>query len=253
MFMRFLHLKVKETDPDIIRSIYDSIVIPELQKINGCLFACLIQNNKLSDDYISLTLWESKNIAENYEKSEVFNRLLVQFEPLLAESSEWKIQLTEKLELQYKHETEKPQVKDYSVTAKATVGNGIETSVSKRLYLRLVSMKLEKNKIDEFRKIYKNEIIPALQNTNGCSFAYLVENIRNKDEVISITIWENKKSADNYESSGRFNELVSKLKPTFSKFYRWKMALDKDFSGKVKTSDDLRLSEYSMVSGRSFN
>ena len=253
MYMRFLHLKANVTDPETIRSFYDSIAIPELQKINGCLFACLIQNNKLSDDYISLTLWDSKAIAENYEKSEVFRNLLAQIEPFLAESSEWKIQLSEELQLQYKPVPEKPQVEDYSVTAKGAVANGIGPSDSTRLYLRLVSMKLEKNKIDEFRNIYKNEIIPALQNTNGCSFAYLVESIRKKDEVISITIWENKKSADDYESSGRFDELLEKLKPTLSKFYRWKMALEKEFSGGVKTSEDLKLSEYSMVSGRSFN
>ena len=253
MFMRFLHLKVKVTEPEIIRSFYDSIVIPELQKINGCLFACLIQNNKLSDEYISLTLWDSKTIAENYEKSELFRDLLAQIESFLADSSEWKIQLSEELQLQYKPVPEKPQIEQYTVAAKGAVPNGIGLGDSNRLYLRLVSMNLEKNKIDEFRKIYKNEIIPALQNTIGCTFAYLVESIHKKSEVISITIWENKKSADDYESSGRFNELLEKLKPTFSKFYQWKIALEKNISGEVKTSEDLKLSEYSMVAGRSFN
>lgn len=252
MYMRFLHLKAKETQPDIIRSFYDSIVIPELQKINGCLFACLIQNNTISNDYISLTLWDSKKIAEDYEKSDVFLKLLSQIEPFLAESSEWKIQLSEEMQLQYKPVPEKPQIEDYTVTAKGAIAKNIEPQKSKSLYLRLVSMKLEKNKIDEFRKIYTNEVLPALQSTKGCSFAYLVESLHRQNEVISITIWENKQSADAYESSGRFNQLVEKLKPTFSKFYRWKMALEKDFSGEVKTSDDLKLTEYSMVSGRSF-
>jgi len=253
MYMRFLHLKVKKTDPEIISSFYDNAVIPKLQEIKGCLFACLIRNNKLSNDYISLTIWDSKTVAESYEKSEVFHQLHDQFEPLLAESSEWKIQLTEDLELQYKPVKEKPQIKDYSVAIKSTEVNKIESNISNRMYLRLVSMKLEKNRTDEFKKIYENEIIPALQNTYGCSFAYLAESTHKKDEVVSITIWENKKSADNYESSGRFEELVNKLKPTLSKFYQWKMALENDISGKLKTSEDLKLTEYSMVSGRSFD
>jgi quinol monooxygenase YgiN len=253
MYMRFLHLKVKVTDPDVVSSFYDNTVIPELQKINGCLFACLIQNNKLTDDYISLTIWDSKIVAENYEKCEAYKKLHIRFEPLLAESSEWKIQLTEDLELQYKPVKEKPQVKDYSVAIKSTDVKEIEPSILNRMFLRLVSMKLEKNKIDKFKKIYENEIIPALQKTNGCSYAYLVESTRKIDEVVSITIWENKKSADNYESSGRYDELLNKLKPTLSKFYQWKMALERDISGKLKTSEDLKLSEYSMVSGKSFN
>ena len=252
MYMRFLHIKAKETDPDIIRSFYESVVIPELQIITGCLYAALIQNNKDHNDHISLTLWDSKINAEKYEKSGVFKKLIEQIQPFLAESSEWKIQLSEDLQLQYSPVIEEPQIEEFLVTSKGILHSNIKSDHSIGILLRLVSVKLEENKIDEFRRIYKREILPVLQNTKGCSYAYLVESLHEKNEVVSITIWDNKKNADEYESSGNFRELVSKLKHTFSKFYQWKMSLEKGFSGDVKSSEDLKLSEYNMVSGRSF-
>ena len=45
MFMRLFHLKMQSEKVDFLRSFYDAIVIPELQKIDGCLFAGLLINN----------------------------------------------------------------------------------------------------------------------------------------------------------------------------------------------------------------
>jgi hypothetical protein len=47
-------------------------------------------------------------------------------------------------------------------------------------------------------------------------------------------------------------ELVEKIRHTFSQFYLWKMALEKDYSAKVKTTDDLKVQAYNLVSGKSF-
>ncbi|NIT57559.1 MAG: hypothetical protein GWN00_15415, partial [Aliifodinibius sp.] len=59
--------------------------IPELQKIPGCHYACLIQNGNNPDEFVSMTFWNTKKEAEAYEKSGVYQSLLNQIKPFLAE------------------------------------------------------------------------------------------------------------------------------------------------------------------------
>jgi heme-degrading monooxygenase HmoA len=70
--------------------------------------------------------------------------------------------------------------------------------------------------------------------------------------VISVTIWNSKEDADKYERSGLFEELIEKVKHTFSELFQWKMALEKDVQGRINTSGDLKVAHYNMVMGRRF-
>ena len=76
MFMRLL--SAKSDDMEVFRSFYDSVVIGELQKIEGCLFAGLLQSNKDAREGISLTLWDSRDHADAYEESGIYKKLLEQ-------------------------------------------------------------------------------------------------------------------------------------------------------------------------------
>jgi heme-degrading monooxygenase HmoA len=106
--------------------------------------------------------------------------------------------------------------------------------------------------MDEFKKLYADIIIPTLKKTPGCQYAYLTESMQEENQIISLTIWDSKEDADRYEKSGRFKELVEKVKHTFSELYQWKMALEKETGKKAKTSEDLEVSRYSVVTGKSF-
>ena len=247
MFMRFIQLKINMDYREIIKQFYNDSIIPELQKIDGCLFAGLIQSNRSSDELISMTLWKTKAQAEAFENNEAFQKLMKRLKPFLSESSEWKIQLSEDLQVQYAPVQEEPVLTEYEVTAQSSKDE-IEALENPRMYVRLVSLKLQEDKVDEFRKIYIDQIIPALNACPGCLYAYLIESLRNRNEIISVTIWENKKDADIYEESGQFSELVDKVKHTFSEFYRWKMALGKSIRGEVKTSEDMKVDYYGLVS-----
>lgn len=251
MFMRFIQLKINMDYREIIKPFYNDSIIPELQKIEGCLFAGLIQSNRSSDELISMTLWKTKAQAEAFENSETFQKLLKRIKPFLSESSEWKIQLSEDLQVQYAPVQEEPILSEYEVTAQSEKSES-EVLENPRMYVRLVSLKLQENKVDEFRHIYINQIIPALNSYPGCLYAYLIESLRNRNEIVSVTIWENKKDADIYEESGKFTELVEKVKHTFSEFYRWKMALEKNIKGEVRTSEDMKVDYYGLVSARRF-
>jgi heme-degrading monooxygenase HmoA len=246
MFMRLLNIRT--SDMELLRSFYDAVVMGELQKIDGCLFAGLLQSNKEANEGVSLTLWDSRGHAEAYEKSGTYMKLWEQAKPFRSETSEWKIQLSEDLELEYRDDDE-PELEQFNVTVHERTKQDMFKQHSK-MYVRIVSHILQKDKITNFRDIYIEEILPALRKTKGCQYAYLIEGMNKANEVISLTIWDSSEYAEQYEKSGLFSELVNKLRPTFSQFYQWKMALDNHTEKKVSTSDDLKVSDYQVVTGR---
>lgn len=251
MFMRLLQLKINPDHKDMFEGFYDKIVIPALQKMKGCQFAGLIQSQENPEYFVSMTLWNSYKNAEGYEKSGVFRELLDNSKPFLAETMEWKVQLSENLEVQYAPQEESPELREYKVTAEAASNQ--QTSEIKSLYVRMLSAKIRPGKLNECRTIYKKEIAPLLNNAPGCLFAYLVEGMQAKDEIISLTIWKSPQDAKRFESDGLFDRALNKVVHTFSSLYQWKMELEKEMGGKMRTSDDVKLSGYSMVSGKRFD
>jgi heme-degrading monooxygenase HmoA len=251
MFMRLLQVKI---NPDFIKEFkdfYEVTVLPQLQEMSGCIFAGLIKGGPDISEFISLTFWETQQNAEDYEKSGVFTNLIDQARPFLSESTEWKIQLSDKMELEYAPIAEEPDVKKYSVELQKNNDEKIKLQ-SSGMYIRIVSMKIQTDKLDEFKKIYLEKVIPALRVIEGCRHVFLTESINEKDEFISVTIWDDKVYADNYENGGKFEELVEQTKHTFSQFYLWKMALEKEYSAKIKTTDDMKVETYSIITGKSF-
>ena len=250
MFMRLVQLNVERPVINEFRETYNSAVIGKLQKTNGCRFAGLIESGADECEFISLTLWDKQEQAESYEKGGGYEELLGIIRPYLQNSSEWKIQLSENLELEYKQVSEEPVIKKYAVQAQADKSGS--SRIDSRYYVRIVSLSIQEGKEDEFKQIYTDEIIPALLSTEGCKYAYLTRSVQDTSGYISVTIWDSKGDADFYESSGKFSELVNKISHTFSQFYRWKMALERDYSANIKTSEDMKVDSYNLVTGKNF-
>jgi heme-degrading monooxygenase HmoA len=250
MFMRLVQLNVEIQMIDNFRETYNKDIISRLQKMPGCRFVGLIESGTEESEFISLTLWDTQEQADSYEKGGIYEELLGKLKPYLRNSSEWKIQLSENLELEYKPVAEEPVIKRYSVQALADSSSA--GNIDSRLYVRIVSVSIQDGKEDEFRQIYMDEIIPALLATRGCRYAYLTQSIQEANGFISVTIWDSKSDADLYESSGKFSELVDKVAHTFSQFYRWKMALESDYNANIKTSEDMKVEKYNLVTGKNF-
>lgn len=251
MFMRLLQVKLNPVFIEKFKEFYESIVFPQLQKMPGCIFAGLIKSGPEIDEFISLTFWETQQNAEDYESSDIYKDLITQAKPFFSESNEWKVQLSDNMELEYAPVQEEPVAKKYSVEVQKEKDDKLKFQ-SSQMHVRIVSLKIQEDMLEEFKKVYLEKVIPALKETDGCRHVFLTESINEKDEFISVTIWDNKEYADNYESSGRFNELISMVKHTFSHFYLWKMELEKEYSAKIKTTDDMKVETYNIVTGKSF-
>lgn len=249
--MHLIQIKIKPEALELTREYYDSRAIPMLHKVKGCLFARLIQNRSEKTELISLTLWESREYAEKYQDSPVLQHMVADFTPYLAESSEWKVQLSESMELELKPAAEEPVIQSFPVSAREKLKPPTQLE-SAPMYVRIVSHNLQKGKLEEFKKLYIKEIIPVLQRTQGCLYAYLMENLQFGEKIISVTIWENHQAAEDYEKTGQFNNLIDKVKHTFSSLYRWKMTLTKVSGRELKTSEDMKVDHYQIVSGQEF-
>jgi heme-degrading monooxygenase HmoA len=251
MFMRLVQVKVKPESSDNLAALYAQRIVPVLQQTPGCIYASLIQSTSNPDESISLTLWETAHDADVYEQSGTFQRLIGEAQPYFSDASEWKIQLSKDLTLEYAPVSEEPVIRSYTETTPST--DRPTLSEVGRLFIRILSVKLQPGKTEEFAKIYQSEILPILRSVQGCRYAFLTEGVEERNEVISLTIWDSKEAADVYEASGLFKKLTKKVQHTFSELYQWKMAAERRSSVKVTTTEDLNVKGYHIVSGKTFH
>jgi quinol monooxygenase YgiN len=250
--MRLVQTKVKPDGLEMMKEHYDKNILPALQRSAGCLYACLMRSARRPEEIISMTLWETQPHADAYEKSGQFRQLMDGAKPYLADTSEWKIQLTKEMTLEYAPVPEEPTVSSYAVSATSDTHTQVPGDQASDTYLRIVSVKLKPGKLDEYKRLYESEIIPALQATKGCRHAYLTTPAGEGNEAISITIWDRKTDAEAYERSGLFEKLLEKTKHLYSELFQWKMHLDHQHPGQSATSEDIQVQGYSVVTGRSF-
>ena len=249
MYLRLVHVKIKPELLSLIPKAYNERIVPRLQGMRGCLYAGLILSESHGDECLSMTLWDTQAEAEAYEASGLFDELLREAKPYLSDSSVWKIRLSEEMKLEYQPAPEEPVVKSYALAAEPDAEIPADAGATS-MYLRIVSLKVKPSRMDELRRIYADEIIPALRNVRGCRYANLIQSIEEKDEAVSVTIWDSKQNSDAYEASGRFDQTTERIQHTLTDLYQWKMGLQKGSGRRVVTSDDLAVAHYSIVSGR---
>lgn len=251
MLMRLFQFRIKPVEIDNIKKFFKTSVFPQFEHSKGCLFAALISGEPDANDFISVTFWDSLDNIKNFESSNTLKDLLAAIKPKLAETSEWKIQLSDKMELEYAPVPEEPLIRKYDVKFQDSPDQGISLK-SREMFIRIVSFIIQPDKLDEFKRIYFTQVIPELKQSKGCRYIFLTENVNDINEFISVTIWDSKALADMNESSGKFDELVNLFKHTLSHFVLWKMKLEKEFSARIKTSDDIKVDSYNLVTVKTF-
>jgi len=248
--MRLLQLKLKSDFIEEFIYFYEQTVYPELQNLPGCVFAGLIKSTHQPDEFISLTFWKTQAQAEEYETSGPFKKLFGQIKPFLAESEEWNVHLSEDMELQYGPVEKEPVIRKYDISAKNE--NDDILSDSANMFVRVLSLVIQQDKVEEFKELYTGIVIPALIDMKGCRFVFLTESVNSSNEFISVSIWDKKEDALEYESGKKYVELTDKVKHTFSQLYLWRMSLEKEYGQKVSTSDDFKVEHYKIITGKNF-
>jgi quinol monooxygenase YgiN len=251
MYMRMLHARLKPGSLSQLRDYYVGRVIPVFQRTTGCLYAGLMQSTVRPDECISMTLWRTSEDAEAYGQSEIFHIMVNEIKVYLSESSEYTIRLSEDLTLECVPVSADPEVETYEIEATAGLPE-FNPAQSDKLWLRTVRMKIAQGKVEEFKRIYRESIIPSLREVKGCNYVYLTQRPGETNEATSVTVWSSREDAEAYEQGGLYEKLVELLRPTLSGLYQWKMDREKRVKGGVASSEDVAVEYYDILAARAF-
>jgi len=250
MYMRMLQVTIKQNQLPGLAQLYEECIIPALHNIGGCLFACLMESAREPGQGMSLTLWRSEEDSLRYEKNGLFRQLLGEAQPYFAETTEWKLELTKDFTLEYTPTPSEPQIKTFTVS---TSSGSMHTSAGRlhHPFLRIVSLHLKPGKLEEYKELYQKDIVPALLATSGCQFSCLSTSTDDSNEAISVTLWNNREDAEEYEQNGTFDLLLRNISHTLSDLSQLKMQSAGTRLPSV-TSEDVGVSGFHLVASRSF-
>jgi heme-degrading monooxygenase HmoA len=240
MYLRFLHLNVREGQEAAFARFYDESVIPALAATEGCLYAALLAPWR-STGHQSITIWSSQDTAAAYRDSGLYDRLLAEAAPMLADRAEWRIRLArDPLETADPSRRE-PPADDYRIELPA--GTAALDQGDRPPFVRIVLIRVALERLEDFVSIYRREVIPALEKVPGCRGAFLAEATARAMEVLSITLWESEEDSVRYEMSGEFERLTRRLEGTFAPVFGWETRL----AGAARKPE---VTSYQLVRGR---
>lgn len=248
MFLRFVYLKVRQGRLGDLARFYEERTIPALQEAEGCLYASLLQPTGDDVECVSLTIWRSRESAESYEASGLYDELLDEMDPMLAEAAEAKVRSSgggaPEIEV-----LQDPDVEAYPVEV-AAMGEVEDATGPHRFFVRVVQARVQAGRFPELRKRYDEEIKPALMATKGCRAVFLVENTKSQSRALSVTVWESEEDAIRYELSGAFDHLTSRVSEYFSGLYQWKLSLSTLGDRRAVSGKDLNVRGFKVVTGK---
>lgn len=247
MYMRFVHLKVKEGRLWDLARFYEERVIPGLEATEGCLFASLLQATDEDNESVSMTLWNSREHAEAYEKSGLYDEFLDEGDPFLAETAEWRVRLGGDAASDIPHQ--EPEIEAFPVEV-AALSNRRDDFSSRQLFMRIVAVRVKPGHVGDFRERWEQEVKPRLLETKGCRAVFLVEGFKSRPQILSVTVWDRQEDAIRYEISGAFDELTARLKEFMSGLYQWNLAVPSGEDHEAASDRGLDVSSYHLVTGR---
>jgi len=223
VYLRILKFDTQGADLYAVQAFYQKEVLPLLQQHSACRFASLLQATSQAEECISMTLWDSPQEADSYEKSDAYRKLVEDGSQLVSGAAEWRVRLAGSTGL--------PPVEpgQQTVSDAFTVEAGDEDlpvdELPSRLYLRVVSVRVKPEKWDDLIDLYNTTVMPTLHSTQGCRAAFLVEALRDPDQALSVSIWDREEDAVRYEISGRFDALTRRLRDTLIPTHQWQGTL----------------------------
>jgi len=190
IYVSFARLTFVKLKPDVsledTRKIWDGSVVPAAKEQKGFIGGFLLVTEQ-RDEAVAVTLWESKDEALAGEQSSYFQDQVKKFAAFMAAP---------------------PDRKHYDVNS--------EIVFVKELGAGVASLTITKAKpdisIDEVRKVWDENVIPAIKNQKGYIGGFLLASEK-RDQAISVALWESKDDAVAIQKSGLYQEQLKKFMP----------------------------------------
>jgi heme-degrading monooxygenase HmoA len=238
---------VQEKDSDMFAKAYDENVIAALRRQPGCSFASLLQNISDSKDCISVTIWESKEATEEYEKSGKFKALVESLRSFYVESNEFELKLTDDLSIEYTpiqndpslkqfddDDTEKQYIRKFNITPYAA---------------KIITLTVQADKVHEFQTIFAEKIIPKFKAQKG--FIHIIL-LRKEHEFNIISFWD--ETIDLTAGSGdqSLHSLTRSIFQMLPSSVQWQVS-HKSSRTSFATTEEISASVYRCLTGEWFS
>jgi quinol monooxygenase YgiN len=84
------------------------------------------------------------------------------------------------------------------------------------MWIRLTSFTPQPDRVDDLRRTYRENFVPAIKSQPGSIDAMLLEPEGGQGEFVSLTMRESRERADAYDSSGTYGKLVGHVSQLFT-------------------------------------
>ena len=112
------------------------------------------------------------------------------------------------------------------------------------MHMRFVRFKVKEDKLWEYARYYEDRVIQALQETEGCLFASLLQPSGDDNECVSMTMWRSGELAEAYEKSGLYDEILDESDEYLAEASEWHVRLAGDPGGTVPPLQDPEIEAY---------
>ncbi|MGA9405809.1 MAG: hypothetical protein WBW71_01625 [Bacteroidota bacterium] len=193
--------------------VYADSILSALRSTPGCVFASLLQNTGNAQECISLTIWNSRKESNDYEESGLYPRLVNALRPFFAESTEWKLELSENLSLEYTPIKVEPTVERFDDSVAGS--ENISRLKAKPFAAHILRFTVQEDQSNTFEALFASDIHPKYKMHKGFIDLVLVRE-RHKFHIISF--WD--ETVDIESPSGMYSvnqllESVYKILPSF--------------------------------------
>jgi heme-degrading monooxygenase HmoA len=83
------------------------------------------------------------------------------------------------------------------------------------MFVRLGAFAVKPGELDALRATYNSVCVPIVRGSEGNIDCFLLEPVE-PGEIVACTMWRDEQDAIRYESSGRAQEVVAKVRPHFA-------------------------------------
>lgn len=80
------------------------------------------------------------------------------------------------------------------------------------MFARIAWGRVKPGTWDEYEQIYRDEILPGTRYVKGLRFRELLRGSDDRDEGISLTLWESREDLEAYEQSGLYHGIVERAR-----------------------------------------
>jgi heme-degrading monooxygenase HmoA len=247
MFLRLVTHTIREEEAVHMAEAYERSVLAAFRTTPGCSFASLLQNIDLPRECISLTVWNSQKEAIQYEESGLYSRLVDSLRPFFVESTEFALQLSDDLSLEYTPIISEPTISRFnnSITGSSAINSLKATPYA----VQILTLTVQEDQIPTFEALFTSDIHPKFKAYKGYIDLILLRRLR---EYHIISFWDATVDLHSSSEVHSVSQFIESIYRTLPSFIQWRVS-HRSAARISASSEDVRVTVYRCLTAEWFS